>query len=126
MEVRRHTGAQADFRSGVRVYSPEKNGSLSNHSAPEVASWGAKVHCNAVGFLLATEGGEMKSNRILRLPEVIRVSGLARSTIYLRVQEKRFPAPIKLSERSVGWVETEVQSWIDQRIQESRGEGSAK
>jgi len=60
------------------------------------------------------------TNRILKLPEVIWMSGLARSTIYLRMKEKTFPTPIKLGERSVGWIEEEIQDWIDQRIHECR------
>ena len=60
------------------------------------------------------------TNRILKLPEVIRVSGLARSTIYLRMKEKTFPTPIKLGERSVGWIEEEIQNWINQQIEASR------
>ena len=63
------------------------------------------------------------TNRILKLPEVIQVTGLARSTIYLRMKEKTFPRHIKLGQRSVGWLEEEVHSWLDQRISESREEG---
>ena len=62
-------------------------------------------------------------NRILRLPEVIRVSGLARSTIYTQMEQKTFPAPIRLGARSVGWLEREIQAWLDQRISESREAG---
>jgi len=70
---------------------------------------------------------KMKStNRILKLPEVIQVTGLARSTIYLRMKEKRFPTHIKLGERSVGWLEKEIQGWLDQRISQSREEGGSK
>jgi prophage regulatory protein len=63
---------------------------------------------------------EIKSTRILKLPEVIRMSCLARSTIYLRMKEKTFPTPIKLGERSVGWIEEEIQDWINQQIEASR------
>jgi prophage regulatory protein len=79
------------------------------------------------GFCSLRDGGEMeKINRILKLPEVIQVTGLARSTIYLRMKEKTFPTHIKLGERSVGWLEEEVHSWLDQRISESRPEGGSK
>ena len=63
------------------------------------------------------------NNRILKLPEVIQVTGLSRSTIYLRMKEKTFPTHIKLGERSVGWLEEDIQCWIDQRISQSRKEG---
>ncbi len=58
--------------------------------------------------------------KILRLPEVKSQTGLSRSTIYLRIAEKRFPKPIALGGRAVGWIETEIQSWIDQQIELSR------
>ena len=62
-----------------------------------------------------------KSNRVLRLPEVLTVCGLSRSSIYLKIKQGGFPPPIKLGERSVGWIEEEIQDWIDQRIHEARG-----
>jgi prophage regulatory protein len=58
--------------------------------------------------------------RILRLPAVMAHTGLSRSTIYLRISEDRFPAPIALGGRAVGWIEAEVQSWLEGRIQASR------
>lgn len=57
---------------------------------------------------------------ILRLPEVLVRTGLSRSTLYRRVDEGTFPAPINLGPRAVGWPESEVQVWIEQRIAESR------
>jgi len=58
--------------------------------------------------------------KILRLPTVKAVTGLSRSTIYLRVAQGSFPKPISLGSRAVGWVESEVSDWIAQRIQQSR------
>lgn len=60
------------------------------------------------------------SNAILRLPVVKNRTGLARSTIYLRMSEGTFPKQVSLGGRSVGWVESEVESWLSQRIEESR------
>ncbi len=58
---------------------------------------------------------------ILRLPEVKARTGLSRSTIYLKVSEESFPAPVSLGgKRAVGWIETEVQGWIEQQIKLSR------
>ena len=61
------------------------------------------------------------SNRVLRLPEVLTVCGLSRSAVYLKIQQGAFPPPIKLGARSVGWIEEEIQAWINQRINEARG-----
>jgi prophage regulatory protein len=57
---------------------------------------------------------------ILRLPTVKTRTGLSRSTIYLRVSEKRFPAPISLGGRAVGWVESEITDWLTKHIEKSR------
>ena len=58
--------------------------------------------------------------RFLRLPEVLARTGLSRSTIYVRLDEGRFPRPVSLGGRAVGWIESEVDEWIRQRIAESR------
>jgi prophage regulatory protein len=57
---------------------------------------------------------------ILRLPAVKERTGLSRSTIYLRIKEGTFPMPISLGERSVGWIDTEIQQWLDRQIEKSR------
>jgi prophage regulatory protein len=57
---------------------------------------------------------------ILRLPAVKARTGLSRSTIYLRVSEGTFPKPVSLGGRAVGWVEAEIQHWLEQQIQASR------
>jgi len=57
---------------------------------------------------------------ILRLPTVIFRTGLRRSTIYARISEGRFPKPISLGGRAVGWVETEITDWLNQHIEASR------
>jgi prophage regulatory protein len=61
------------------------------------------------------------SNMILRLPAVKTRTGLSRSTIYLRVAEGRFPKPISLGARAVGWVDAEVEAWVSGQIEQSRG-----
>ena len=59
--------------------------------------------------------------KILRLPAVEDRTGLRRSTIYLKISQGKFPKPISLGGyRSVGWIEEEITSWIEQCIQSSR------
>lgn len=60
--------------------------------------------------------------KILRRNQVEALTGLPRSTIYDWISKGRFPKPIKLSERSVGWLEDEVRQWQDERILLSRPE----
>lgn len=60
-------------------------------------------------------------HKILKLPAVIEKVGCGKSTIYKKLTEGDFPTPIKLGERSVGWVEAEVDEWLDKQIELSRG-----
>jgi prophage regulatory protein len=57
---------------------------------------------------------------ILRLPAVTARTGLSRSTIYLRISEGSFPKPVSLGSRAVGWLESEVNDWLNQQIAASR------
>ena len=59
-------------------------------------------------------------HNILRLPAVKTRTGLSRSTIYLRISDGGFPAPVSLGGRAVGWIEAEIQAWLEERIQASR------
>lgn len=57
----------------------------------------------------------MKPCRLLRLPEVIEVTGLGRDTIYRYIREGRFPRQRRISERASGWREDEIGAWVDSR-----------
>jgi prophage regulatory protein len=52
----------------------------------------------------------------LKIQEVRAKTGLSRSHLYALAQNGEFPKPVKLSERSSAWVESEVDSWIEERI----------
>ena len=66
----------------------------------------------------------MNNVRILKRPEVEAVTGLSRSTIYLKMEKNEFPRQIQLSTRSVGWLEHEVQEWLQNRVSETRKGGA--
>lgn len=60
--------------------------------------------------------------RLIRLPEVIHLTGLKRSSIYSFIERGIFPAQISLSGpagRAVGWDESAIEQWISDRIQEA-------
>jgi prophage regulatory protein len=61
-------------------------------------------------------------HQIIKLPSVINITGISRTSIYNRIEEGTFPKQINLGERSVGWVKSEILEWIDVRIQ-ARNEG---
>ncbi|WP_331425122.1 helix-turn-helix transcriptional regulator [Vibrio sp. M260118] len=54
--------------------------------------------------------------RLIRLKEVIELTGLSRSCIYKYIEEGRFPRNVPLGGRSVGWVESEIHDWIQSAI----------
>lgn len=58
---------------------------------------------------------------ILRLPVVLARTGYRRSTLYAEIAKGAFPRQISLGARSVGWIESEIDTWIAERIQASRG-----
>ena len=58
--------------------------------------------------------------QLLRIKDACRATGLGRSTIYALVAARRFPAPIKVSDRATAFVGKEVNAWIEQRIADSR------
>ncbi|RIH72850.1 AlpA family transcriptional regulator [Vibrio splendidus] len=60
------------------------------------------------------------SQRIIRLPEVIQKTGLSRSSIYLRMSKQEFPKSISIGDRAVGWIEDDINSWVDARISASK------
>lgn len=53
---------------------------------------------------------------LLRLPMVMRITGLARSTIYKLISQNQFPTPIKLSTRAVAWLQSEIETWVSSRV----------
>jgi prophage regulatory protein len=54
-------------------------------------------------------------DRLLRMPTVIEKTGLARSTIYALSKAGEFPRAKKISHRAVAWVESDVDSWIEEK-----------
>lgn len=63
---------------------------------------------------------KVMASSILRLPEVKTRVGLSRSAIYLAVSRAEFPRPVQLGARAVGWLESEIEEWIRERVKQSR------
>ncbi|MCV6588510.1 MAG: AlpA family transcriptional regulator [Marinobacterium sp.] len=55
-------------------------------------------------------------NRILRRKQVEELTGLSRTTIYDRMKAGKFPRSIPLGGRAVGWLEQDIQAWIQQQV----------
>lgn len=53
--------------------------------------------------------------RLIRLPDVERMTGLRRSAIYQRIQRGEFPKSRKITTRCSAWLETDVAEWVRAR-----------
>lgn len=53
--------------------------------------------------------------RMLRLPEVSRLTGLGRDSIYRLGAANQFPRPYKIGLRASGWRSDAIQAWIESR-----------
>ncbi|HAE8194419.1 TPA: helix-turn-helix transcriptional regulator [Salmonella enterica subsp. enterica serovar Vietnam] len=62
----------------------------------------------------------MNSDRFLRLRQVEDKIGFGKSWIYRQIQLQQFPPSIRLNSRHVAWLESEVDTWIHQRIRLTR------
>jgi prophage regulatory protein len=56
--------------------------------------------------------------RILRVREVRAKTGLPTSTLYAWVAQGRFPKPVRLGPNFVGWLEDEIEGWLQGKIDE--------
>lgn len=55
--------------------------------------------------------------RLLRISDVINLTGLPKSTIYLKIKNKQFPTQLQIGSRSVAWLENEIQDWIISNVE---------
>jgi len=60
------------------------------------------------------------SQKVMRLPKVQQKVGLSRSTIYVLISKCEFPKNISLGDRAVGWLEADIDQWLDDRIAASK------
>lgn len=75
---------------------------------------------------IQTENTNKGSLSCSRLPRVRARVDLSRSSIYDLIAKGKFPRPIKLGARSVGWLDSDIDNWLRERVAESRGEVSTK
>lgn len=74
---------------------------------PNPLSSGASIEANSIAQQIG------KALRILRMKQLIERTQLSRATVYvLMASDPTFPRKIKLTARTVGWLETEVDAWI--------------
>ena len=54
--------------------------------------------------------------RVLKIKDVLSKTGLGKTTLYALIKESQFPRPISLGLRAVGWLESEIEAWIQEKI----------
>jgi len=54
----------------------------------------------------------------IRLPAVMSITGLGKTSIYRKSADGSFPAPVKLGDRAVAWIKAEVLAWAKARVAE--------
>ncbi len=59
---------------------------------------------------------------IIKLPDVMRATSLSRASIYAFIQKGQFPRQVRLGQKSVGWLSSEVEDWITKRVEMRGGE----
>ena len=55
----------------------------------------------------------LTGSRIMRMPEVCQFTGLGKSTIYKKLADGSFPAPVRLGSRAVGWRSGDIVEWLE-------------
>ncbi len=57
---------------------------------------------------------------IKRLSDICEITGLSKTSIYRMMDAGNFPKSVKLGARSVGWLQSELDAWISNRVEQSR------
>jgi prophage regulatory protein len=64
---------------------------------------------------LPSDAQEQTSSVFLRMPSVMQMTGLGRSTIYRLMAQQQFPCPVRLGVRAVAWRRSELNEWSQTR-----------
>ena len=63
--------------------------------------------------------GTQLAEILLRRKEVQEICAMARSTLWAKVRDGTFPAPLKTGPRTRAWTRSSVMAWIDARVEAS-------
>ncbi|MGA2652876.1 MAG: AlpA family phage regulatory protein [Terracidiphilus sp.] len=80
-------------------------------SSPQAITRGLYPH-KPVGTGQNGIASNIEEVTFLRLPGVKKITGLSKSSLHSLIQEKSFPAPVRLGARTVAWVRSEVRQWL--------------
>jgi len=57
------------------------------------------------------------NSEFIRLPQVLYLTGLGKTSIYKLMNTNSFPKPISFGARRIAWKRSDIQSWIESKIQ---------
>jgi prophage regulatory protein len=60
------------------------------------------------------------AHKILRLPAVQAMTGKSRTQIYSDMNRNMFPQSVPIGERAVGWLESDIEQWLNERLEKRR------
>ncbi len=81
-------------------------------------SWDNTRRCPKLMPYLGSIDNQMEpqmSDRVLKLPATLSVTGLGRTSMYDAMKANKFPQPVMLGKRAVGWRESDLIAWIESR-----------
>ena len=109
-ELQEHRG-NLGIREGI-ISVLEKLAKCPGVTRPGIA---CSLRGSHVVSLATPPGGVMETPSILRIDEVLRLTGLSKATVYRLMGVGLFPGRVLLSSRAVGWRKHEVSEWLDNR-----------
>jgi len=59
-------------------------------------------------------------DRMMRVPEVVKIVGVSKATLRNMIRDGVFPAPIKISRQAIAWAESTVSNWLRTKIDETK------
>ena len=62
------------------------------------------------------------TEKLITASAVTELTNIPQGSLYRFVNEGRFPRPLKIGKRSVRWVASEVEDWLQERMQEREPE----
>ncbi len=79
------------------------------------------IRIEHLGFLTKLTGANTMSNtkRLLRLPQVLKATGLKKSTFYKLVSQNQFSKGVNISARCKAWDSQEIDNWIKSKLEQA-------
>jgi prophage regulatory protein len=68
--------------------------------------------------------GLFMQHKFIRLPEVKKITGLPKSSIYRKISENTFPRQISIGPKTVVWLESDIQEWMTEKINQAANQNN--